>query len=220
MSQFTRPISRQQLLEIVDHTLLKSETTEAECLEFLRDAEQLGVRRICISPTFLGLVSPLERVTVVGFPSGAHTAEAKAFEALQARNAGATEFDVVANVGNIHSANYAALVAELSAVREVTSGLVLKVILETASLSDQEIRSSCLVARDVGCDFVKTSTGFHPAGGASLHAVALMRKTVGEELGVKASGGIRTADQASAMLEAGATRLGLSATGQIVNEWE
>lgn len=227
MPQSTRPISREQLLDVVDHTLLQPETTAAQCREFIRNARELGLRRACISPTLLTAVRELaaehpalELVTVVGFPSGAHAAHVKALEAQLAINDGAAEVDVVANRAFIKAADYQGLAAELTAVREVTQGRILKVILETACLTDDEIRSACIVARDVGCDFVKTSTGFHPAGGASVRAVEIMSETVGSQLGIKASGGIRTADAASSMIEAGATRLGLSATAQILAEWD
>ena len=227
MPNSSRPLSRQALLAIIDHTLLKPETTLAQCSEFLEDARQMGLARVCISPTLLnahqsqnGEQSDLELVTVVGFPSGAHTAEVKAVEAKMAVAAGASEIDMVANLANILADDYAALEAELLAVRAVTSGRILKVILETACLTDEQIRSSCLVARDAGLDFVKSSTGFHPAGGATVHAISVMAETVGTELGVKASGGIRTAAEASAMIVAGATRLGLSATRQILDEWD
>ena len=227
MSNSSRALSRQALLSIIDHTLLKPETTLTQCTEFLADARQMGLRRVCISPTLLnaqsarhGKPSQLEVVTVIGFPSGAHTAQVKAFEAKMAVATGASEIDMVANLATLAAGDYAALEAELLAVRAVTTGRVLKVILETACLTNEQIRSSCLVARDAGLDFVKTSTGFHPAGGASVHAVSIMAETVGDQLGVKASGGIRTAADASAMILAGATRLGLSATRQILEEWD
>lgn len=221
------PMNREALLAIIDHTLLTPETTLQQCTDFIADARRLGVRRVCISPTLLHAEASgsranteLELVTVVGFPSGAHTAEVKAFEAKTAVAAGASEIDVVANLNFIMSGDYRSLESELSAVRAATTGRVLKVILETACLSDEQIRSASLVARDAGLDFVKTSTGFHPAGGASVHAVTILSATVGDQLGVKASGGIRTANDASAMLSAGATRLGLSATRQILDEWD
>lgn len=227
MPQSARPMSREQLLDIVDHTLLQPETTDAQCREFIRNARELGMRRVCISPTLLRSVrevttdgSGLQLVTVVGFPSGVHTAAVKALEAQVAINDGAAEIDVVANRAFIKAADYQRLSEELEAVRAATTGRVLKVILETACLTDDEIRSACIVARDAGYDFVKTSTGFHPAGGADIRAVEIMRETVGSDLGIKASGGIRTADAASRMIEAGATRLGLSATAHILAEWD
>lgn len=227
MTKTTRPLSRHALLAIIDHTLLKPETTLTECIEFIQDAQHMGLRRVCISPSLLQALTAstikqtdLELVTVVGFPSGAHTVDVKAAEATMAIEAGAAEIDMVANLAHIMAGEYVALEAELQAVRAVTSGTILKVILETACLTDEQIRSSCRVARDAGLDFVKTSTGFHPAGGATAHAVAIMSESVGAQLGVKASGGIRTAAEASAMIVAGATRLGLSATRQILEQWD
>lgn len=224
-------LTRDELAAIIDHTLLTPQATRVECEAFLDEAVQLGVRRVCISPTMLAVArehaaargtslgSGLEVVTVVGFPNGAHETAVKVREAELALAAGAAEIDAVANLGMIKGGEWDALGRELSALRAATAGHPLKIILETACLTDDEIVQACLVAHDAGCDFVKTSTGFHPAGGASVHAVELMARTVGETLGVKASGGIRTAADARAMLDAGATRLGLSATAQVLAGW-
>jgi len=213
-------ITPQQFLQIADHTLLASDTTAAELDEFLVAAEQLGVRRVCVLPSLL----PVEKrgreiVTVVGFPSGAHAAEVKAAEAHRAVAAGADEVDMVINLGLARAGDWAGVEAEVRAVREACQGRVLKVILETAALSDSEIVSACQAAEHGGADFVKTSTGFHPAGGATVHAVRLMAQTVGDRLGVKASGGIRSAAAVRELVAAGATRFGVSATAAILDTW-
>jgi deoxyribose-phosphate aldolase len=159
----------------------------------------------------------LRTACVIGFPSGAHHAEVKAAEAAQARADGADELDVVMNLGLAKSGQWGAVRAELDAVRAAAPRpALLKVILESAVLTDEEIIAACRAAVEAGADFVKTSTGFHPAGGASVEAVRLMRATVGPDVGVKASGGIRTAGAALAMLAAGASRLGTSATATIL----
>lgn len=221
MSQ-NAPVSTADLLSITDHTLLAADATAERVDEFLADARRLGVRRVCLSPSVL----PVEKhgreiVTVVGFPSGAHAGVVKAFEATHAVACGADEIDMVVNAGLVKAADWAGVRAEIAAVRAaVPAPLILKVIIESASLSDAEIVATCEIARDAGADFVKTSTGFHPAGGASVHAVSLMARTVGPAVGVKASGGIRTAQAVRDMLDAGATRLGLSGTAAILAEWE
>ena len=153
--------------------------------------------------------------TVCGFPSGNHSAEAKAFEAAESSRLGADEVDMVINIGLLKEGRADAVEAEIAAVRAATTGL-LKVIIESAALTDDEIVAACRAAEAAGADFVKTSTGFHPAGGASVHAVELMAATVGPRLGVKASGGIRDYATANAMVEAGATRLGLSGTRAVL----
>jgi deoxyribose-phosphate aldolase len=225
----TEQLTRRELLNIIDHTLLTPEGTTSDIEHFLVDAQALGLQRVCISPAHLPIRSQdhevvsaaasLEVVTVVGFPSGAHAVSVKVAEAIRALNDGATELDFVANLGLIKAKNFRDLEKEFTSIREVSAGHPLKVILETACLSEQEIVDACRVARDTGCDFVKTSTGFHPAGGATVAAVELMATTVGPQVGVKASGGIRTADQVRQMLAAGATRLGLSATRDVLREW-
>jgi deoxyribose-phosphate aldolase len=154
---------------------------------------------------------------VTGFPSGAHTAATKAFEAVTAVENGATEIDMVANLGFVFNSMWLELGDEISAVRKSISGSTkLKVIIESAALTDEQIVMSCRVAVAHGADFVKTSTGFHKSGGASVHAVQLMRATVGDSIGVKASGGIRTRELALEMIKAGASRLGTSATNAIL----
>lgn len=214
-------IDRAALAAIIDHTLLASDTTQAQAQAFLDDARELGVTRVCVGPAVLPLQKhDLEIVTVVGFPSGAHHGVTKAAETLRAIEDGADEIDVVVNLGLVKAGDWAAVEAELTLVREASAGHVLKVIIESAHLTDEEIVATCRAAERAGADFVKTSTGFHPAGGASAHAVRLMADTVAPRLGVKASGGIRTAAAVREMLGAGATRLGLSGTAAILSEWD
>lgn len=205
--------------ENADHTLLAADTTPEKLEAFLVGAVELGVKRVCVSPNLLPVDKRgLEIVTVVGFPSGAHKAAIKAAEAKQAVLDGADEVDMVVNAALIKAADWDAVAAEISAVKAACDGKPLKVILETANLSDEEIVLSAKAAAAAGADFVKTSTGFHSFGGASAHAVKLMAETVGESLGVKASGGIRTAADAQKMWDAGATRFGVSATAEILRE--
>jgi len=226
----TYQLSRSELLERIDHTLLVPEATRADIERFLADARTMGVHRVCISPTLLpqrtkksqtaDAAPALEFVTVIGFPSGAHAAAVKVAEAERALADGAAEIDAVANLGFIKAGDVHALQREFADLRAATAGHPLKIILETACLTSSEIVAACNVARDTGCDFVKTSTGFHSAGGATVEAVKLMAATVGADVGVKASGGIRSAAQARQMLRAGATRLGVSATQRILEEWD
>lgn len=213
-------LDRTALARLVDHTLLAPTATLDDVRELLAEAQELGTYSICVSPSMLPLPWPTGRVklaTVCGFPSGKHTAEAKAFEAAQSVANGADEVDMVIDVGRLKAGDAAHTEAEIRAVRDATPGAVLKVIIESAALTDDEIIAACHAAEAAGADFVKTSTGFHPSGGASTHAVALMAQTVGGRLGVKASGGIRDWDAAQAMVAAGATRLGLSGTRAVLD---
>lgn len=216
--------SQSQFLSVADHTLLAPGTARAELEAFLTDARALGVARVCISPSQLPIdaeaLGELEVVTVVGFPSGAHRAEIKAAEAARAVADGAHEIDMVVNRGLVRAGDWAGVEAEIGAVREACTGRVLKVIIESAALSDAEIVGACRAAEAAGADFVKTSTGFDPAGGASVHAVRLMAETVGGRLGVKASGGIRSAAAVREFWAAGATRFGVSGTAAILAGWD
>lgn len=207
---------------MVDHTLLKPEATPADVVDLCAEANELGVFSICISPSFLpladGLLSPgIAVCTVAGFPSGKHHASIKAAEAAQAVADGADEVDMVVDVGAIKAGLWRTTEQEVAAVRAATQGALLKVILETAALTDDEVVRACIICKEAGAQFVKTSTGFHPAGGASTHAISLMAGTVGGDLGVKASGGVRTAQAALDMIAAGATRLGLSGTRAVLD---
>lgn len=212
-------ITRSALAQLIDHTLLKPDATHEQVSALIAEARELGTYSVCVSPSMLPLTDDLGEVkvaTVCGFPSGNHTPEAKAFEAAQASKNGADEVDMVINVGLLKEGRADLTEAEIRAVREATTG-VLKVIIESAALTDDEIVAACKAAEAAGADFVKTSTGFSPAGGASVHAVGLMNETVGGRLGIKASGGIRDYATANAMVEAGATRLGLSSSSAVLD---
>jgi deoxyribose-phosphate aldolase len=217
--------SRADVAALVDHTLLKPEATEADVIALLSEAAGLGVYAVCVSPTMIAgaksvAAADLHVASVVGFPSGKHLSAVKAGEAAHAVEAGADEIDMVIDVGAALSGRMDLVRADVTAVREAVDA-VLKVIVESAALlslgGEQVLIDACKVAEDAGADFVKTSTGFHPSGGASVRAVELMAATVGGRLGVKASGGIRTAADATAMLDAGATRLGLSGTRAVLD---
>ncbi len=211
---------------LVDHTLLKPEATPADVTALVAEAVDLGVFAVCVSPSLVSAATPAPRfgvaiATVVGFPSGKHLSAVKAHEAMAAVAAGAAEVDMVIDVGAAIAGDFDAVRDDVAAVRAAVPDVLLKVIVESAALlaggGDQTLIEACRAAVDADADFVKTSTGFHPAGGASVHAVQLMAATVGDGLGVKASGGIRTAADATAMLDAGATRLGLSGTRAVLD---
>lgn len=218
---------RAALAGLVDHTLLKPEATAVDVAALVSEATALGVRAVCVSPSMVALARGAgpQRLTiaaVVGFPSGKHVSAIKAHEARLAVAAGASEIDMVIDVGSALSGDLEAVRADVAAVRAaIGATVVLKVIVESAALlsvgGEQTLVDTCRAAAEEQADFVKTSTGFHPAGGASVHAVALMAATVRPQLEVKASGGIRTAAEAIAMLDAGATRLGLSATRAVLD---
>lgn len=212
--------SRTDVASIIDHTLLKPEATPEQFRTLVNKAAELGTYSVCVSPSALPIEvsESMHIATVVGFPSGAVKPEIKAAEAARAVADGAEEVDMVINIPLAIEGRAEDLQAEIQAVRDAIPGKVLKVIIESAALSDDAIVLACKAAAAAQADFVKTSTGFHPAGGASTHAVTLMRETVGDALGVKASGGIRSGKDALAMIEAGATRLGLSSSAKILEE--
>jgi deoxyribose-phosphate aldolase len=218
--------SREEVAALVDHTLLKPEATQADVAALVADAAALGVYAVCVSPSMVAVAKScapqgLHIASVVGFPSGKHLSEIKAVEAVHAVVEGADEIDMVIDVGAAVSGDFDAVRADVAAVRAAVSDAVLKVIVESAALlslaGEQSLVSACKAAVDAGADFVKTSTGFHPSGGASPRAVEVMAAAVGGGVGVKASGGIRTADDAVAMLNAGATRLELSGTRAVLD---
>jgi deoxyribose-phosphate aldolase len=220
---------RDRVAKLVDHTLLKPEATADQVLAVVAEAAELGVAAVCVSPSMVAIAASADPVdaarvpiaAVVGFPSGKHLPAVKAHEAALAVAAGAAEIDMVIDVGAAVADDFAAVGADIAAVRAAAPHAVLKVIVESAALLElagaATLVAACRAAEDAGADFIKTSTGFHPLGGASVAAVTLMADTVGGRLGVKASGGIRTADDALAMLEAGATRLGLSGTRAVLD---
>jgi len=208
---------------IIDHTLLKPEATREDVAALIAEADALGTYSVCVSPSMLPVELPagseLKVAVVCGFPSGKHTKEVKAFEAAQSVERGADEVDMVIDIGAAKEGRFDDVQAEIQAVRDVIPApRVLKVIIESAALTDAEIVGATQAAVAAGADFVKTSTGFHPAGGASEHAVRLMAQTVAGRLGVKASGGIRSFETAQAMIAAGATRLGVSGSRQVLAE--
>jgi deoxyribose-phosphate aldolase len=215
-------MDRVTLAAMIDHTLLRPEATAEDVIALCQEATDLGVAAVCVSPSHLpiteGLGVGIDICTVIGFPSGAHQPTVKAHEAEVAIEAGATEIDMVINLGLAVAGHWEAVREDIAAVRAAApDSVLLKVILESAVLSEDEIVAACEAAEAAGADYVKTSTGFHPSGGASVAAVRLMADTVGGRLGVKASGGIRDAATALAMVEAGATRLGCSASRVILD---
>ena len=211
--------SREDVAGMVDHTLLKPEATAEDVQALIDEAVELGAYSVCVSPSMLPIEVPetLKVAVVVGFPSGAVKAGVKAFEAAQAAADGADEIDMVVNLAFVKEGDYEAVEEEIQGVRDAAPDVVLKVIIESAALTDDEITATSKAAVNAGADFVKTSTGFHPAGGASTHAIELMRATVGPSIGVKASGGVRDAAAAEAMIAAGASRLGLSGTAAVLD---
>ena len=216
-------LSRTELAQYVDHTLLKPEATPADVEALIAEGADLGVFSVCVSPSMLPLTVPdgLAVAVVCGFPSGKHHSSIKAAEAAMSVAQGADEVDMVIDIAAANEGRFDDVQADVAAVRKaVPEGAILKVIIESAALTDEAIVGACRASEAAGADFVKTSTGFHPAGGATVEAVRLMRETVGDRLGVKASGGIRTAEAALAMIDAGATRLGLSGTRAVLDGTE
>lgn len=212
----------QELASYIDHTLLKPAATAADLDVLCDQAVRFGFYGVCVNPSLIGLASwklknehPVP-VSVVGFPLGATLPKVKAYETAAAIEAGAREIDTVLNLGAFKSGDDALVLKDVKAVVDAAEGFPVKVILETAMLSDEEIVRACKICVDCGAKFVKTSTGFGP-GGATVEAVKLMRQTVGPDIGVKASGGISTYEQAIAMIEAGASRIGASASVAIVS---
>lgn len=216
-------ITRAALARMIDHTLLAPEATDDDVARLAHEAGRLGVGAICVSPARLPLGpgvlgAGIAVAAVTGFPSGAHTAAVKATEAATAVAAGASEIDMVIDLGAALADTWARVTTEVAAVRAaVGPSVVLKVIIETALIGPERIGPACGAAEAGGADFVKTSTGFHKSGGATVEAVAAMAAAVGGRLGVKASGGIRTASDALAMIAAGATRIGASSTAVILD---
>ena len=210
------------LARLIDHTQLKPDTTESMIRELCDEAREYCFASVCVSPVWVPLAA--EKLagatpvvcTVVGFPHGANRTPAKAFETEQAVRDGAEEIDMVLAIALLKSERYADVEADIRAVVDASAGRTVKVILETALLTDEEKVIACVLSQNAGAGFVKTSTGFAKSG-ASPQDVALMRRVVGDGMGVKASGGIRSADDAYAMVESGATRLGASAGVAILN---
>jgi deoxyribose-phosphate aldolase len=208
---------------LIDHTLLKPEATRSDILRVCREARQFGFASVCVNPYWVPTVaselaaSCVKVCTVAGFPLGASAVSIKCAEAEEALRGGAQEIDMVINVGALRSGEYEVVDREIRAVTEAChrAGAIVKTILETAFLDDRQKAVACALARMAGADFVKTSTGFHPSGGASVEAVQVLRANA-RGMKVKAAGGIRTLETALAMIRAGADRLGCSSSVQIV----
>ena len=217
-------LDRTELARMVDHTLLKPDATHADLTASCAVARRHAVGAMCVRPIDVSQAAQIladtevRVITVIGFPMGYAVARAKAFEAEAAIADGARELDMVINIVALKSGDHAAVQEDIAGVVNVDPSVPVKVIIETCYLSDEQKVSACKLAVDGGAQFVKTSTGFGPAG-ATEADVRLLRRTVGPDFGVKASGGIRTAVQAMAMIEAGADRLGVSATDAIMAGW-
>ena len=206
----------------IDHTLLKQDATPEQIVKLCEEAKQFDFMSVCVNPAYVPLASAclkntdVKVCTVIGFPLGMNLTKTKVEEAIQAVKEGAEEVDMVINVGMLKAGHDDYVQEEIKEIKQaVGQKIVLKVILETCLLSNDEIVRACLASKAAGADFVKTSTGFS-TGGATVEAVKLMRKTVGPEMGVKASGGIRTHEDLLAMVEAGATRIGTSNGTKII----
>lgn len=218
------PSSASALAQMIDHTLLKPEATQAELSQLCQEAVEYGFRTVCVNSVHLPFVkaklegSAVWPIAVVGFPLGAASTAAKAFETAEAVRQGAEEIDTVLNLGWLKDRAHARVLADIQAVVEAAQGRSVKVILETAKLSEEEKWMASALAKAAGAAFVKTSTGFG-GGGASVEDVRLMRKAVGSDMGVKASGGVRSLDDAMKLIEAGANRIGASSSVAIVSAW-
>jgi deoxyribose-phosphate aldolase len=212
-----------QLSHMIDHTLLKPEATQDQIAQLCFEARKYGFASVCVNPTNVKLCASLlqgtavDICTVIGFPLGATPTDVKVFETQQAIREGATEVDMVLNVGALKSRDYELVRDDIAAVARAchAGNAILKVIIEAALLTDEEKVTACQLSKIAGADFVKTSTGFGP-GGATVEDVALMRRVVGPSIGVKAAGGIKTFEDAQRMIAAGASRLGASASVKIV----
>jgi deoxyribose-phosphate aldolase len=213
------------MAHMIDHTLLKPDATQDQIAQLCYEARKYGFASVCINPANVKLCAQLLKdsgvpvCTVVGFPLGATSTETKVFEAQQAVRDGATEVDMVINVGALKSRDYELVERDIASIARVchAGNAMLKVIIEAVLLTDEEKVTGCQLAMVAGADFVKTSTGFGP-GGATLEDVALMRRVVGPTMGVKAAGGIRTYEDAQKMIAAGASRIGASASVRIMQE--
>ncbi len=211
-----------EIAKMIDHTLLKAEATKDQIEQLCAEAKEYQFASVCVNPTWVAYASELLKetgvdvCTVIGFPLGANTPETKAFETTNAIENGATEVDMVINIGALKNGDDSLVERDIQAVVNAAKGKALtKVIIETSLLTEEEKVRACKLAVSAGTDFVKTSTGFS-TGGATVDDIALMRKTVGPTIGVKASGGVRSAEDAKNMIDAGATRIGASSGIAIV----
>ncbi len=214
-------ITEEKLAMMIDHTQLKAYATYSDIEKLCKEAKEYGFGHVSVNPCHVSRCARLLRGTdvkvdsVIGFPLGAMRPEVKAFEAMRAVEDGADEVDMVINIGALKSGDYDLVKRDIRGVVKAARGRVVKVIIEACYLTDEEKVKACELAREAGASFVKTSTGFGP-GGATVHDVKLMRKAVGRDMGVKAAGGIHTAEEAIAMIEAGADRIGASRSVQIM----
>ena len=214
-------MNRNKIAKMCDHTLLKAFAEEKQIEVLCREAVENKVASVCVNPCYVAKAAQLLKgsdvrvCTVIGFPLGANTSDTKAFETRDAISKGAEEVDMVINVGALKSGHMDLVYEDIKAVVDAAAGVLTKVIIETCYLTDEEKREVCLLAKKAGADFVKTSTGFG-TGGATAHDVRLMKETVGDSMKVKASGGMRTYEDVLPVLEAGADRLGESATLEIL----
>lgn len=206
----------------IDNTLLKPDATPQQIERICAESRQYGCASVCVNPGYVPLAaqclagSPVKVCTVIGFPLGMNASEVKAYEAAFAAEQGAQELDMVINVGRLKGGDDEYVKKDIEAVVKAAKGRLVKVIIETFLLTDEEKVRACLLAKAAGADFVKTCTGFS-GGGANVHDIALMRETVGPEMGVKASGGVRDYESARALIAAGATRIGASSGKKIVD---
>ena len=211
--------------EYIDHTILKATATKKDILELCAEANKYKFKSVCVNPYYVALAHSLLKdsgvltCTVIGFPLGQNTSDVKAYETTKSIADGADEVDMVINVGALKDKDYDFVREDIKAVVNAADGVLVKVILETCYLTDEEIEIASRLAKEAGADFVKTSTGFG-TGGATSHAVSIMRNTVGLDMGVKASGGIRTKDDMEEMIKAGANRIGCSAGVKIMEEYD
>ena len=241
--RYNESMTKQELAKMIDHTLLAAAATRAQIKNLCSEAKKYGFASVCVNPVWVKLAadelkgSGVAVCSVIGFPLGADASSVKAFAASQAVLDGADEVDMVMNIGAAKQGDFDLVQSDIEAVvqaakkagGEVGKNVVVKVILETCYLIDQEIEKACLAAKSAAADFVKTSTGFATPknsdgkalfNGAMAEHVSLMRRTVGDEMGVKASGGIRDARNAAVLIAAGANRLGCSSSIKILQEWE
>ncbi|HEM4114217.1 deoxyribose-phosphate aldolase [Streptococcus suis] len=211
-----------KLKKYIDHTILKPETTQEQVEKILAEAKEYDFASVCVNPTWVALAaeslkdSDVKVCTVIGFPLGANTPAVKAFETKDAISNGADEIDMVINIGALKTGNYDLVLEDIKAVVAASGDKLVKVIIEACLLTDDEKVKACQLSQEAGADYVKTSTGFS-TGGATVADVALMRKTVGPDMGVKASGGARSYEDAIAFIEAGASRIGASSGVAIMN---
>jgi deoxyribose-phosphate aldolase len=216
LAAWTPTAGPRRVADFVDHTLLKAEATRADVQKLCAEARQHRFAAVCVNPVWVDLCArelagtDVAVASVCGFPLGASTSETKAAEASAAVGQGAAEVDMVAAIGHMRGGEWGYVEDDIRAVVEAARGALVKVIIESAVLSPEDIVKACTVSRLAGAHFVKTSTGFHPAGGATTDAVRLMRLAVGDDLGVKAAGGVRDCATALAMIGAGASRIGTS----------